>query len=108
MAASECRNAISLGLIINLQLTKKTATIVFVDDVTKSHFYCFFSRYNNIIATFYEVDTLKWNKDLIFALIYKLTKKFYTNFFDSRECMLLKIVDQKQTKTFLRRFSLAI
>ena len=46
--ASECCSAIALCLIINLQLTKKAITIVFVDVFTKSHFSCFFSKDNNI------------------------------------------------------------
>ena len=70
MAASEYRNVIASRLIINLQLTKKTATIVSVDDVTKSHFSCFFSKDNKIIVAFYELDTLTWNKGLILALIH--------------------------------------
>ena len=69
MAASECCNAIASHLIINLQLTKKTATVS-VDDVTKSLFSCFFSKDNKIIVAFYELDTLTWNKDLILALIH--------------------------------------
>ena len=69
MAASECHNAKASHLIINLQLTKKTATIVSFDDVTKSHFSFFFSKGNKIIVAFCELDTLTWNKALILALI---------------------------------------
>ena len=43
--------------------------IVSVDDVTKSHFSCFFRKDNKIIAAFYELDNLTWNKGLILALI---------------------------------------
>ena len=68
MAASECCNAIASRLIINLQLTKKTATLVSVDDVTKSHFSCFFSNDNKIIVVFYELDT--FNKGILLALIH--------------------------------------
>ena len=69
MAASECCNAIASRLIINLQLTKKTATVS-VDDVTKSLFSCFFSKDSKVIVAFYELDTLMWNKGLILALIH--------------------------------------
>ena len=64
MAASECRNAIAS------RSDQKTVTIVSVDDVTKSHFSCFFSKYNKIIVAFYKLDTLTWNKGPILALIH--------------------------------------
>ena len=70
MAASEYRNVIASRLIINLQLTKKTAAIVSVDDVTKSHFSSFFSMDIKIIVNFYELDSLTWNKRLILASIH--------------------------------------
>ena len=70
MAASECLNAIASRLIINIQLIKnKTATIVSVDDVTKSHFSCSLTRIIRFMA-FYELDTLTWNKGLILVLIH--------------------------------------
>ena len=65
MASSECRNAID-----SRSNKKKTVTIVSIDDVTKSHFSCFFSKDNKIIVAFYELDTLTWNKGLILALIH--------------------------------------
>ena len=65
MASSECRNAID-----SRSNKKKTVTIVSIDDVTKFHFSCFFSKDNKIIVAFYELDTLTWNKGHILALMH--------------------------------------
>ena len=32
-----------------------------------------------------------------------MTEKFYSKFFDSQECMVLKIFDQRQTKLFEKK-----
>ena len=61
---------LDLRLIINLQLTKKTARIVSVDDVTKSHFSCFLRKDDKIILAFYELDNVIWNKGLTLAMIH--------------------------------------